>query len=193
MKEVELKKKSLFIAACLLISAFLQVFQSYFIYWRFDFWSEPWRWWMAHWVHVGWMHYFLNMLAFICLPFIFPRLKNRYLVILILLLPVVISFSFYYFYPYIQAYAGLSGVLHGIYVAVALLYLQFVRERKFALLILALIVVKIIGENSFAPTQTAALIGSPVLVEAHLLGAIGGVIFALIFIAWGYLNQSLRK
>lgn len=189
MQEIDLKKKSILIACCLLISAALQVFQPYFIYWRFDFWSEPWRWWTAHWVHVGWIHYLLNMLAFICLPFIFPRLKNRYLLALILLLPLTMSFSFYFFYAKLHAYAGFSGVLHGIYLAVALNYLQFPKERKFALLVLALVVVKLIAENSVAPTQTAELIGSPVFTEAHWIGAIWGGVFALLFMAWEYLKE----
>ncbi|EOT2006114.1 rhombosortase, partial [Acinetobacter baumannii] len=32
-------------------------------------------------------------------------------------------------------------------------------------------------ENTFGQTGTAQLIGSPVLTEAHLYGAIGGAIF----------------
>ncbi|EPF80722.1 rhombosortase [Acinetobacter rudis] len=191
MQEIELKKKSALIASSMLISASLQVFQPYFIYWRYDLWVEPWRIWTAHWVHVGWIHYLLNMLAFICLPFIFPRFKNRYLLSLILFLPMAISLSFYFIYPSIQAYAGFSGVLHGIYVAVALLYLQFAKERKFALLILALVLIKLVGENIFAPSQTAALIGSPVLTEAHVLGAVWGAVFAGMFMSWTWFKQRI--
>ena len=33
---------------------------------------------------------------------------------------------------------------------------------------------------------TAELIGSPVLVEAHLLGVIWGVVIAIIYILWLY-------
>lgn len=189
MQEIELKKKSILIASSVLISALLQVFQPYFIYWRYDLWSEPWRIWTGHWVHVGWIHFLLNMLAFICLPFIFPRLKNRYLLLLILFLPLVISLNLYFTFPSIQAYAGFSGVLHGIYVAVALLYLQYPKERKFALLILGLILAKLISENTFAPGQTEALIGSPVLTEAHLLGAIWGIVFAVLFLLWAKLKR----
>ncbi len=76
--------------------------------------------------------------------------------------------------PYIEAYAGFSGVLHGLYVAVALVSLRYRKERKFAALVLALIVLKVIWENTFGQTGTAQLIGSPVLIESHLLGAIAG-------------------
>ncbi len=43
---------------------------------------------------------------------------------------------------------------------------------------------KLIWENTVGSSGTAELIGSPVLVEAHLLGVIWGVIFALAYIIW---------
>ena len=45
-----------------------------------------------------------------------------------------------------------------------------------------LIFAKLVWENTFGQTGTAQLIGSPVLTEAHLIGAIGGV-----FCGLGYL------
>jgi rhomboid family GlyGly-CTERM serine protease len=126
--------------------------------------------------------FLLNMLAFACLPFIFPHARNRHLVWLLLLLPPFISLIFYFYFPYIEAYAGLSGVLHGLYTAVSLVYLKYPKERTFAILVLVLIFAKLVWENTFGQTGTAQLIGSPVLTEAHLIGAIGGV-----FCGLGYL------
>ncbi|WP_445117117.1 rhombosortase [Acinetobacter sp. WZC-1] len=185
-------RKIVFLAVCLCISACLQVFQRFFIYWRPHFFAEPWRWWTAHWVHVGWVHFLLNMLAFACLPFIFPQIKQRYLILLLLTLSPLISLGFYYFYPHIEAYAGLSGVLHGLYVACAVFYLQFKRERGFALLVLLLVLAKIAWENTFGSLRTAELIGSPVLVEAHLLGVIWGAGCAVVYLAYRYSLQRLR-
>ena len=177
MHETEwLKKTLLMLAVCVSVSACLQIFQQYFIYWRFSFFTEPWRWWTGHWVHVGWIHFLLNMLAFICLPFIFPMMRKRYLIFLLLTLAPCISFCFYFIYPDVQAYAGLSGVLHGLYVACALACLQLKKERKFSILVLVLVLLKIVWENSFGSLQTATLIGSPVMVEAHLMGVIIGAI-----------------
>ncbi|MGB9038747.1 MAG: rhombosortase, partial [Acinetobacter calcoaceticus] len=85
--------------------------------------------------------------------------------------------------------AGLSGVLHGLYTAVALVYLQYRKERNFAFLVLGLIIAKLIWENTFGQTGTAQLIGSPVLTEAHLYGAIGGAIFGGFY----WLTQRLKK
>ncbi|MGM7312473.1 rhombosortase, partial [Acinetobacter baumannii] len=103
--------------------------------------------------------------------------KVWHIISLLFLLPPFISLVFYFYLPNIDAYAGLSGVLHGLYTAVALVYLQYRKERNFAFLVLGLIVAKLIWENTFGQTGTAQLIGSPVLTEAHLYGAIGGAIF----------------
>ncbi len=194
MKDQNVLKKILFIAICMSLSASLQVFQELFIYWRPSFFAEIWRWWTAHWVHVGWIHYLLNMIAFACLPFIFPHVKTRYLVALLLLLPPLVSLTFYYFYPNIEAYAGLSGVLHGLYIGVSIYFLKFQKERKFALLVIALAGAKIAWENLFGSLETSQLIGSPVLVEAHLLGSIWGAVLAFGYMVYGYFRQkSLSK
>lgn len=182
MKDQIWIRKVILIAVCISISASLQVFADHFIYWKPSVLVEVWRLWTAHWVHVGWMHFFLNMLVFACLPFIFPHARNRHLVWLLLLLPPFISLIFYFYFPYIEAYAGLSGVLHGLYTAVSLVYLKYPKERTFAILVLVLIFAKLVWENTFGQTGTAQLIGSPVLTEAHLIGAIGGV-----FCGLGYL------
>lgn len=190
MKDQTVVKKILFIAMCMSFSASLQVFQELFIYWRPSVFTEVWRVWTAHWVHVGWMHYLLNMIAFGCLPFIFPHAQNRYLVVMLLLLPPLVSLSFYYLYPNVEAYAGLSGILHGLYIAVSIYFLQFNKERKFALLVIALACAKIAWENLFGSFETSQLIGSPVLVEAHLWGSIWGAILALSYLAYRFIKQK---
>ena len=186
MKDQFLTRKIVFIAIVVSFSACLQVFSDSFIYWQAGFFKEFWRIWTGHWVHVGWIHYSLNMLAFACLPFIFPRVKVWHFVALLLLLPLFISLCFYYFFPDIEAYAGLSGVLHGAYVTVACVHLLYKKERNFAAFVLFLILAKLIWENTIGSVGTAELIGSPVLVESHLLGVIGGVIIAMFYILWDY-------
>lgn len=179
MKDQIWIRKVILIAICISISACLQVFADHFIYLKPDLLTEFWRLWTAHWVHVGWIHFLLNMVAFACLPFIFPHVRNWHLVALLCILPPFISLIFYFFVPYIEAYAGLSGVLHGLYTAVGLVYLQYLNERKFAILVLALIAAKLLWENTFGQTGTAQLIGSPVLTEAHWIGALGGLLCGL--------------
>lgn len=103
------------------------------------------------------------------------------------------SFSFYYIYPNIEAYAGFSGVLHGIYVATAVYYLQFKKELRFSLFVLLLISAKIIWENTFGSSQTAELIGSPVLVEAHLIGAVWGAVLSVFYLIFVFLKMKAAR
>jgi rhomboid family GlyGly-CTERM serine protease len=182
MSDAILIRKIIFIAICLSFSACLQVFPDFFIYWREHLLTDMWRIWTAHWVHVGWMHYLLNMLAFMCLPFIFPQFKSQHIAFLLCLLPLCISLTFYIFFPQIMAYAGLSGVLHGLYVVAAIIHLPDPQERRFSAVVLFLIAAKLMWENTFGQVGTAELIGSPVLVEAHLIGAMSGLLYAVFYL-----------
>ncbi|MDM1764789.1 MULTISPECIES: rhombosortase [unclassified Acinetobacter] len=190
MNDLQWKKRITLIASCICISACLQIFQAQFIYWRYSFFSEIWRWWTAHWVHVGWIHFLLNIIAFACFPFIFPHTQNRFIIVLLLVLAPLCSLTFYYLYPNIEAYAGLSGILHGLYVAAAFFYLKFRKERNFALLVLFLVMAKLAWENTFGQIGTAQLIGSPVLVEAHLVGAFWGAICAVIYLGYQQIVET---
>lgn len=181
MQDSWISRKILLIAGVVSLSACLQVFSDQFIYWRVDIFSEFWRLWTGHWVHVGWIHFALNMLAFICLPFIFPHVRVWHFVALLLALPLFISLSFYYVLPEVDAYAGLSGVLHGLFTSIALVHLRYPQERKFAIWVLMLILIKLSWENTLGGTRIAEMIGSPVLVEAHLFGVIWGGVLALIY------------
>lgn len=186
MKNQFLMQKIVFLAIFISLCACLQVFQDQFTYLRADLFADFWRLWTAHWVHVGWIHFALNMLAFICLPFIFPRVAVWHFIAILLTLSPLISLSFYFFLPDIEAYAGLSGVLHGAYVTVVCVHLMYKRERNFTALVLLLILAKLAWENTVGSTGTAELIGSPVLVEAHLLGVIWGMVIAVFYVLGCY-------
>ena len=53
-----------------------------------------------------------------------PYSYSQFLFLLIVLAPLI-SLSVYYILPSVEAYAGLSGVLHGLYVAGAVIYSQY--------------------------------------------------------------------
>lgn len=184
MEKLKLNDSMQFVMVCAIFFAALQFFQQQFIYRHDVFFTQPWRWWTGHWVHVGWIHYLLNVLVFACLPFLFPNIKKISLIILLLLLPPLLSFSFYLIYPHIFAYAGLSGILHGLFIFCAIVSLKNKADRHFSALIIVIVLAKIIWEYYFGSLQTAQLIGSPVLTQAHLLGVIFGgllAVFILIF------------
>lgn len=178
-----------------LVCGLLQLDMNTFIYQRDLMTGEPWRWWTAHWVHVGWRHYALNMLAFLSLPFIFPQLQRQTLLLGLLVLPPLLSAGLYELLPAVQAYAGLSGILHGIFVVAAIESLFIQRERKFAILVLVCIALKIGVEKWMGYSETAQFIQAPVLIESHQIGVLTGIIFILLKTVICYLKhkKSLTK
>jgi len=179
MDKQKLIQSIYFFMVCVIFFAFLQLFQEQLVYQYDTFRNQPWRWWTGHWVHVGWIHYILNIIAFACIPFLFPNIKNRIILGLLIVLSPLLSFCFFWNYPNIATYAGLSGVLHGLYTYLAVIHLSNHKERRFALFILVIIFLKILWEHYFGSFNTEQLIGSPVLIQAHLWGAIWGGILAM--------------
>lgn len=169
----------IFLAICTAITIFLQIFSSYFIYFVPELPQQFWRFWTGHWVHVSWIHWLFNWIAFACIPFIFFRHQIREFSSMLLIFPIMISLMFYAFFGDVVAYAGLSGVLHAMYVALALLSLQHLKDRWFALMVLLIVMAKVIWEQLYGDVGTAAMIGSEVLVDAHLVGVWCGVSYAL--------------
>lgn len=134
--------------------------------------GQLWRWWTAHGVHVSWIHWALNSIALVFLPLILPVSAGR-LLSLLLLLPLWISCWLALDYPEVIRYAGLSGVLHGLYAAAALSSRP--GDRRFAQLLLAGLMIKLAVEWGFGDLGTAQLIGQPVLTAAHRLGVLGAL------------------
>lgn len=164
------------ITASIMLAVIFQLNQEFFLYLSQELWHEPWRLFTSHFVHVGWVHLLLNMSAFLCLFFIFPQTSWRLVLIGMVCLPLFISVGIYIWCDHIQAYAGFSGVLHGLYTLIAIDHLKNPRERKFAIGLLCGIVAKLLWEiYSKESSMTADLIGSPVLIEAHQLGVVGAL------------------
>lgn len=160
--------------ASILLATTLQLKADVFIYFQPLMFEQPWRFLTAHWVHLGWIHYVMNISVLLCLPLIFPKLHVKWLIVGAVCLPIIMSLIFYRYYPELQAYAGFSGVLHGLYVIAALINLKYPSEQKIAGFILFGLVVKLcwevyVGGNASA---TAQLIGYPVFIAAHQWGAL---------------------
>lgn len=212
-------KKFQLVVVCVAVFALLQLSMPQFIYQRDVMMSEPWRWWTAQWVHVGWRHYLLNMMALICLPFIFPQSTCLKLLSPLLIISPMVSLGLYCFFPIVYAYAGLSGVLHGLYAWAALMVLcpnhallthlsvndqqknsqsvniqsassmrhltpLIMSEKKFALFVLLAVIVKVMIEKKIGHTDTERLIGAHVLIQAHQIGLIAGIIYFILLYGW---------
>jgi len=80
--------------------------------------------------------------------------------------------------PQVGWYVGLSGILHGLFAASAIRLLSR-KEWLGGLALTAAIALKLMWEQRFGDLGTAKLLGVPVLVDAHLYGAVTGAVIVL--------------
>lgn len=84
-----------------------------------------------------------------------------------------IDFGLYVLEPDVLWYVGLSGVLHGFVAAGALAFV--VRRQAIGAVLGAGLLAKLLYEQFLGPVPfTAESVGGPVVVAAHLYGALGG-------------------
>ncbi|MGF1730556.1 rhombosortase [Photobacterium kasasachensis] len=140
--------------------------------------GEVWRILTGNLTHTNWPHMIMNTLALAIITFIYRlHYSARPYSLLILALSAVVGTGI--IATDIQWYAGLSGVLHGLFAWGAVKDIQ--TKQKGGWLLMLGLVGKIASEQYFGGSASSeALIGARVAIEAHLLGAIAGVACALI-------------
>jgi rhomboid family GlyGly-CTERM serine protease len=136
--------------------------------------GEYWRLITGHLVHGSTQHLLLNAVGLGLVAALFPReysLRGWLLILAGSL--VIIDLGFVLLEPQLEWYVGLSGVLHGALAAGAIGWWK--HESK--LLALALTAV-LVGKLAWEQWQGALPLSGdmPVVVDAHLYGAIGGVL-----------------
>ena len=142
--------------------------------------TEPWRLLTAHLVHLGWAHLLLNMLALFMLSALFAqRLRTTQWVRWWLVCSVAVSGGLYYMDSELAVYVGASGVLHGLAATAAVSQLRHgCREAGW---LLGVLVLKLGWEQYHGPTPgMAAWVGGPVVVNAHLYGTLGGLVWSVL-------------
>jgi rhomboid family GlyGly-CTERM serine protease len=137
---------------------------------------QLWRLATAHLAHLGISHMSLNLFAFIVLKSLFEGLMRPLEWFWVALLSIVaIDAGLLTLSSDVQWYVGLSGLLHGVAVAGALAFA--IQARVLGRWLLAAILIKIAVEQLVGPLPySVASSGGPVVVDAHLYGAIGGAI-----------------
>jgi len=144
--------------------------------------GEIWRAFSGHFFHTNGFHFLLNAAAVVLLWALhghFYTIKN-YLTVFIVS-AIVCSIGIHWFSPDIDQYVGLSGVLHGIFIWGAIEDIK-AKERTGYLLLLG-VILKIAHEQYYGASEDVSdLIGANVAINAHLWGAIGGVIAVMILI-----------
>ncbi|PSU33420.1 rhombosortase [Photobacterium lutimaris] len=139
--------------------------------------GEIWRLVSGNLTHTNWAHMIMNSLGLAIITFIFRRyLSATRLAFLILSTAGFIGVALW-FSP-MHWYAGLSGVLHGVFAWGAI---QDIKAKdKLGWLLLLAVIAKVIWEQvAGGSASSAELIGARVAVEAHLAGTLAGVFFAV--------------
>ncbi|MDX1443656.1 MAG: rhombosortase [Gammaproteobacteria bacterium] len=137
--------------------------------------GEIWRLASGHLVHLSASHLWLNLGGMALVVLLFGRAVPAgqwWLAALFSLL--VTSAGFLILEPQLQWYVGLSGMLHGLILAGAYLDVTFpCRERN---ILVVIVIAKLLWEQAYGALPfTAEAAGGPVVVDAHLYGAIGGI------------------
>jgi|SRR5579871_2692421 len=138
------------------------------------------QWWRlvsAHLVHSGWQHALLNAAALVLLWCLFARAfsPRRWLWIMVLSV-TMIDAGLWFLRPAVQWYLGASGVLHAVLAAGACA--MYRRGQEMGAVLLLLLVVKLLYEQQTG--QSLLLHGLPLVADAHLFGALGGLIGAFL-------------
>lgn len=141
--------------------------------------GEWWRLITAHLAHLGWTHTVLNLAGLALAWLLFGREFRALEWLLIAACSVaLIGGAFLGWRPELAWYVGLSGVLHGLFAAGSVRWMMSGEAEGLGLgLFLA---AKLAWEQLFgALPLSVSSAGGPVVVDAHLAGAVGGTLAAL--------------
>lgn len=140
--------------------------------------GEAWRLLSAHIAHLGWGHLAMNLAGLALIWMLFGRFYTALQWSIVTLFCMIgISLALLALQPEVHWYVGLSGVLHGLFVAGVLASLAAGYRAELALL--GLLVAKLAWEQLHgALPGSADIAGGNVLVESHLYGAITGLVAA---------------
>ena len=147
--------------------------------------GELWRLLSGNLVHLGGAHLALNAagLALVAL-LVGRRLSLSAWAGVALLGAVAVGLGLWTLKPGVGWYVGLSGVLHGLLAAGAAVAAWRGKERRFHLLLLALLALKLTWEQlAGALPGSDWIAGGAVIVDAHLFGALGGLLAAALLLA----------
>lgn len=139
-----------------------------------------WRLLTAHWVHLSASHALMNLTAWgLIWGYGFEAMNTARWLSATVVSALGTALGIFFFDAEVAAYVGLSGLLHGVLVTVAMVRLR--DACRSGGWVLAVVAVKLVWEQWQGPLAgTAALAGGPVLVDAHLFGMASGVVAGLL-------------
>jgi len=142
--------------------------------------GEIWRLFTGNLVHLGWEHLLLNVTGLILIWLLFGRqLSTRQWLIVTVVSCLAVGLGLLIFHPELDWYVGLSGMLHGLFVTGLLINLR--NGYKLEWLLLLAILGKLAWEQYHgAMPGSAEIAGGAVIVDAHLYGALSGIVTGLL-------------
>lgn len=142
--------------------------------------GEVWRLLSGHFAHLGLTHLALNLVGLILVwALVGSRLSGTGWIAITAFIVAFISGSFWFLDKHLTWYVGLSGLLHGLLISGACVGLR--RWPGESITMLVLVFGKIIYEQVAGPLPGSEMTsGGPVVVNAHLYGAVAGLIIGLI-------------
>jgi rhomboid family GlyGly-CTERM serine protease len=151
---------------------------------------QPWRVFTGHLVHINWPHALINAAALWIVARLYaPDLSAARQAIALAASALAISAAFAWLYPAIEWYRGLSGALHGLFFAGAATWLLTERPRSLRRLWLPVALfaggwVKVVLEQPVtAHLPHANWLGTAIVPQAHLAGAVCGTVLGALFAA----------
>jgi rhomboid family GlyGly-CTERM serine protease len=142
--------------------------------------GEVWRLLSGHLAHLGWSHLALNSVGLLLVWFLIGgayTLRSWALIVGVTL--ATMDAGFWFLNPELYWYVGMSGLLHGLLAAGIVARLKDI-DTETAILLL-LLIAKISWEQWSGPVPgSESTSGGPVVVDAHLYGALGGVLGAVL-------------
>lgn len=150
--------------------------------------GEWWRLLTGQMIHYGVYHLLMNVAALALCGFVLLRQLDLLSYSILLLVCAVSVGVGLYFFSQLDFYAGISGVLHGLIVAGLLIGVH--ETPAFNIFALVLVLGKLLHEQQPGFDTSHALLPVPVAVDAHIYGAVAGLLFAAILLARRYWNRN---
>lgn len=152
--------------------------------------GEYWRLLTGHLIHMNWHHYVMNMIGLaLCMVVFRDDLPSWHWLTSFVFIALFSSACMFFTYFSYERYLGFSDVLHGWIILGALSIAH--KEPKLSAAIFILFWIKVLEENMQHPFFTSYNMTGNVATESHIYGAIGGVIYALLFSS--NLHLALKK